>query len=153
MLEKIMSLVRGQVADSVDGISGIPEDKKEATVNTTAQSLVDGLKKYATPDKISQLSSMLGGGSPSASSGEVAGTLQTSVVSALGKKVGLDPAVAQKIASTVIPAVMSLLKKKVGDDKDPGFNLQTLVGSLTGKGGGSAGGGVMDMVGSFLGKK
>lgn len=153
MLDKIMGLIKGQVENTVEGVSGIPEDKKEATVETTASSLLDGLKKYATPDKISQLASMLGGGSSSASSGEVAGTLQTSVVSALSKKVGLNPSVAQKIASAVIPAVMSLLKKKVGDDKDPGFNLQTLVGGLTGKDNGSAGGGVMDMLGSFLGKK
>lgn len=153
MFEQIMSLVKGQVMDKVDGISGIPEDKKDATVETTTHSLLDGLKKYATAGNISQLVSMFGGGSSSAETNSLTSSLESNVVTALAQKVGLSPVVAQTIASKVIPAVMSLLKKKVGDDNEPGFNLETLVGSLAGKDKGSSGGGVMDMLGGFLGKR
>ena len=156
MLEKIMDLVKGQVMNTVNGIPEIPEDKKTETVETTAHSLVDGLKKYATPENISSLTSMLGIGKSNtgtAASGNMAGGLESSVVSALTSKVGLNPSIAQKIATTVIPAVMSLFKKKVDDDNEPGFNLQSLVGSLAGKGSGNSSGGVMDMLGGIFGKK
>lgn len=149
-----MNLVKNQVMESVGGIAGIPEDKKNAAVETTAHSLVDGLKQYATADNLSGLTSLLGIGGASSGSSGMANSLTKSIVSALTSKVGLNPAMSQTIASTVIPAVMSLFRKKVEDDNEPGFNLGSLVGSLAGKSGGSSSvGGLMDLVGSFLGKK
>jgi hypothetical protein len=155
MLEKIMDLVKGQVMDSVGGMPGIPEDKKGEVVETTAHSMMDGLKKYATSGGISKITSMLGmGGSGAGAGSGMASTLESTVVSALTSKVNLSPAVAQKIAATVIPAVMSLMKKKVDDDNEPGFNLESIVGGLTGKSAaGGSGGGIMNMLGGILGKK
>lgn len=150
MLEKIMDLVKGQAMDTVGGMDGIPEDKKSAAVETTAHSLVDGLKKYATPDNLSAITSLLGMGRSGGGTGGMVQGLESGVVSALTSKVGLSPSIAQTIASTVIPAVMSLLKNKVDDDNEPGFNLESLVGSLAGK---SSGGGVMGMLGNIFGKK
>lgn len=154
MLEKIMDLVKGQVMDTVNGMSGIPEEKKTQTVETTATSLLSGLKQYATADNLSSLASLFGGGKSMGGSSAMTGGLEKTVVSALTSKVGLNASVAQTIASTVIPAVMSLFKKKVNDDNEPGFNLETLLGTLTGKGStSSSGGGIMDMIGGMLGKK
>ena len=159
MLEKIMDLVKGQVMNTVDGNSEIPEDKKTETIETTTHSLIDGLKKYATPENLSSLTSMLGIGgqhqaAPLQTNGMASG-LEANVVSALTSKVGLKPELAQTIASTVIPAVMSLFKKKVDDDNEPGFNIGSLVSTLTGgKSGNSASsGGVMDMLGGIFGNK
>jgi len=161
MFEKIMDLVKGQVAHTVKGMDKMPAGKKTETVETTAHSLVDSLKQYATPEHLSSLTSLLGigGGHQAAQTdanpAHVAGGLESGVVSALTSKVGLSPSVAQKIAGSVIPAVMSLFKKKVDDDNEPGFNLGSLLGSLTGKGSGSgsSGGGLMDMIGGMFGKK
>lgn len=116
MLEKIMGLVKDQVTNSVAGISGIPEDKKAETIETTAHSLMDGLKKYATPGAVS---SLLGMGGSSPLGGGAGKSMESGIVSALTSKVGLNPSVAQKIATTVIPMVTSLLKNKVNDDKEP----------------------------------
>ncbi len=140
-----MDLVKGQVTKSVAGISGIPDDKKAATVDTTVHSLLDGLKKTATSGGISSLTSMFGAGGKSSGSG-----LESGVVSALTSKVGLSPAIAQKIATSVVPLVMSLMKKRVADDNEPGFNLDSIVGGLTGKG---SSGGIMNMIGGIFGKK
>ncbi len=125
MLDQIMNLVKGQVSDAIGGMKGIPEEKKEAAVQTTAHSLLDGLKQNATP---SGLSSLLGLGGGGGSAAGMSSGLEGGVVSALTSKVGLSPAIAQKIAATVIPLVMSLFKKKVDDPKEPGFNLESLLG-------------------------
>lgn len=150
MLDNMMDLVKGQVAKMVGGMDEIPADKRSAAVEATAGSLMDGLKKHATPD---MLGSLLGMGKSNASAGATATSgLESGVISALTSKVGLNPTVAQKIASTVIPAVMTLFSKKVADKNEPGFNLQSMLGGLTGDGK-SSGGGLMGMLGGMFGKK
>ena len=144
-----MNMVKGQVAQSIGGIAGIPEDKKAATIETTAHSLLDGLKSTAASGGISSLTSMLGMGGKSSAGSGMGGGLESGVVSALTSKVGLSPAIAQKIATTAIPLVMSLMKKRVDDDNEPGFSIESLVGGLTGK----SGGGIMNMLGGIFGKK
>ncbi len=134
MFEQMLSLVKDEVAKKVGGIEGIPAGKQSAVVETTASSLMDGLKKFATPDK---LASLVGGGG----GGSMTSGLSSGVVSSLTSKLGLSPAIAQTIASKVIPAVMSLLKKNVDDPAKPGFNLQSMMGALGGSAGGSSGGG------------
>jgi len=148
MFEKIMGLVKDQVMDTVDK-TGVPEDKKEATIETTANSLIEGLKKYATPQNLSQFTSMLGIGNKEGSATDMSQSLESNVVSALTSKVGLNSAMAQKIAMMVIPAVMSLFKKKVDDDNEPGFNIGSLIGSLS-SGNGNGSGKVMDLLGNLL---
>ena len=155
MLEKIMDLVQGEVSDKVKGMSEVPEEKKKEVISTTTESLVDGFRKYATPDNVSKLTSMLGmgGGSTSAAGMKGMGSgLESGVASALTSKVGLSPSLAQKIAGAVIPAAMSLFSKKIGDDNEPGFNLKSLIGGLSGKNSAKAdnSGGIMDLVGNIL---
>lgn len=160
MIDKIIDLVKGQVTNVVANDADIPEEKKQDTVHAATNSLMDGLKQYLTPDNIPALMSLLGKGATGTQGVQTGGMLsgiETKVVAALTSKVGLKPALAQKIASTVIPAVMSVFSKKVNDEKDSGFNLSSLIGSLTGNKGaeGTSGhtGGLMDMIGGFFGKK
>lgn len=155
MMEKIIDLIKGQVMKTVGAETGIPEEKKAETVETTTASLIDGLKKYATPENLSSLKSMLGMGqtheaAATAQSADMASGLESNVVNALTSKVGLSSSVAQKIATAVIPAVMSLFKKKAGDS-DSGFDIGSMLSSLTGKKG--EGSSVMDTIGSIFGGK
>lgn len=132
MFEQILGQVKDQVAKSIGGISGIPADKQSAVVDTTASSLMSGLKQFATPDK---LSSLLGGG------GAAASGLSGGVVSALTSKVGLNANTAKGIAAAVIPAVLGLLKKQSGGSGGIG----SLVSALSG------GGGLGNMLGGIMG--
>jgi len=148
-----MSLVQGQVADTVAGVAGIPEDKKEQAVETTASTIVESVKKYATPENIDKVMSMLNSGGHAESvigNSEMAKGVSSNVVTNLIEKVGIKPEVAQKISSMVIPAIISLFKNKVNDDNEPGFNVGSLLGALTGN---KSSGGIMDMVGGLFGKK
>ena len=123
----MMDLVKGQVSGVLDGIKGIPADKKSTTIQTTVSTLMDGFKNHAAQGG---LASMLGIGG--AASGAASG-LESNVVSSLTSKVGLGPDVAHNIASKVVPSVTSLFKNKINDGSDPGFNLQSMVSGLTGK--------------------
>jgi hypothetical protein len=153
MLDQIMELVKGQVAKTVGGIDGIPAGKESAVVETTAASLIGGLKKNATLDG---LGALLGGGSKG---GAMASSLSKGIVQSLTSKLKLNPALARTIASTVIPAVMSLINKRVADKGEPGFNLESILGGLTGgraagtRGSGGGLGGLLGGLGGLFGKK
>lgn len=156
MMDKIIEMVKDRVFKTVDGMDEIPEDKRSATVDTATDSLVDGLKQYASPKNLSSLASLLGaGGHPGESqpaAGGVMSGLESKVAGALASKVGLNPSVAQKIAATAIPAVLSLFKKKAKDN-EPGFDISSLAGNPGGESDESQKGGIMDMLGGILGKK
>jgi len=159
MFEKMLGMVKDEVANAVGGMSTIPQAKQGAVVETTANSLMNGLKQYANPASLGALLE-IGGVAKGAAGGssKMMSGLSSGVVGDLTSKLGLTPAVAQSIAASVIPAVMSLFKKHVDDPAQPEFNLQSIVGSLTGASdasGGSGGGlgSVLSGLGSLFGKK
>jgi hypothetical protein len=143
MLDQIMDLVKGQVTKSLGGIDGIPAGKESAIAETTAGSLIDGLKKNAS---LEGLGALLGGGG-----GGMMDGLSSGVVKSLTSKLKLSPAVAEMIASKVIPAVTSLLKSKVDDDNEPDFNLESILGNLVGGGGAAKSGGLGGLLGGLGG--
>jgi hypothetical protein len=145
MFDQMMDLVKDQVTKSIGGISGIPAGKQSAVVETTANSLLSGLKQNASLDS---LGALLGGGGASSST---VSKLSSGVVKALTSKLKLSPAVAQTVASTVIPAVMSLLNKRVNDKGEPGFNLESILGSLKGGGASKSSGGLGGLLGGLGG--
>ncbi len=147
MLEGIIDLVKGQVLPAITNNTEIPADKKEAAVETTTSTIVDGLKEHFTPDNLSAITSLFSGGSSGGSN--IVSGLQSSVVNTLSEKVGLNKEVANSIASAVIPAIMGLFSQKVNDPNDKGFSLESLVTAF----GGKSGGGILGMLGGLFGNK
>lgn len=151
MLDGILDLIKDQALGAVTQ-AGVPADKQEAAVETTASSIVDGLKDQLSLDNISSIMSLFGGSSSSSSavaaSNPVVSSIQGTVVSSLSEKVGLSPAVANTIASTVVPALIGLLSKKSNDPGDS-FDFGSLLQSFTG-GGDSTGGFLGGILGKFL---
>jgi uncharacterized protein YidB (DUF937 family) len=146
MLENIIGLVKDQVLNTVSGNANIPEDKKDSVVETTTSAVLSGLKDHFTPDNLSAITSLFGGGSGAGNN--ISSSLQTTVVSALSEKVGLNKDLANSIASSVIPAIMGLLSNKSNDPNDSGFSVESIIGALSGKGGG----GILGALGSLFGK-
>ncbi|MDL2215356.1 hypothetical protein LJC00_04125 [Dysgonomonas sp. OttesenSCG-928-M03] len=155
MLDNILELVKDQVLPAITGNNEIPADKKDAAVETTTSSILEGLKDQLIPDNLTEVMNMFSGNSPVSNFGNsvMVQGVQSTVSSALTNKVGLNSALATTIASTVVPAVISLFTKKVGDKDEPGFNVESLIAAITGnKGGGSqSGGGILDMLGGLFG--
>ena len=148
MLEGIVNLVKDQVLPAITNNAEVPADKKEAAVETTTSTIVDGLKEYFTPDNLSAITSLFSGGG-SAGSNSIVTSLQGSVVNALSEKVGLNKEVANSIASAVIPAIMNLFSNKANDPNDKGFDVESLIGAFSGK----SGGGLFGMLGGLFGNK
>jgi len=149
MLDGILDLVKEQALGAVTR-AGVPAEKKDAAVETTAASIVDGLKNNISLDNISSLAGLFGGSSSSSAvtaSNPIVSSIQNTVVSALSEKVGLNKTMATTIAATVVPALIGLLSKKSNDPNDS-FDFGSLIQSFTG--GSSEGGLLGGILGKFL---
>lgn len=157
MIENILNLVRNEVIPAVDK-ADIPQEKKQQVVDTTTSTILGGLKDQLIPGNVSEVMSLFGKGSSASSASSFGSnimtkTIQSSVASALTQKVGLSSGIAASVAAAVVPAVMSLLNNKVQDDKEPGFNIESLMKSLGGsKAGDNDTGGLAGMLGGLFNK-
>lgn len=148
MLDGILDLIKDQALGAITNNADIPDDKKEAAIETTTSAVADGLKNNLSLDNVSSLLGLSSGGD-SASSNQTVSSIQTSVVSSLSEKVGLSKEVAGSIATAVVPALLQLLSKKSGDANDS-FNFESLLESFTG--GSSKGGGILSTLGKLFGR-
>lgn len=160
MMDNILDLVKDQVMKTISEKVDIPAEKQQETVETTTSSIVDGFKSQISPSNIGEIMSLFGGGGAgSLANSAIAKGVQSSVVSALTSKVGLNQGLASTIAGLVVPAVISMLSNKAADKNDSSFDLGTLLESFTGGGSkdssSSSGGlgGMIDMLGGLLGGK
>lgn len=150
MLDGILDLVKDQAMQAITGNADVPEEKKDAAIETTTSTILDGLKGQLTPDNLGGVLSLLGGSSSDIANSPLVSSLQGSVVSALSKKVGLNSAIGNSIASAVIPALMGMLSNKENDPNDS-FNITSIVESLAGQSGGKKGG-LLGGLASLFGK-
>ncbi|MFT3994626.1 MAG: hypothetical protein QM660_09990 [Dysgonomonas sp.] len=123
MLNNILSIVKEVAQNAVANNTDIPGDKKNEVVETTAGAITTGLTSNLS--NLSDLFSSSGGGN-------IVDTIQKTVVTTLSEKLGLDASIANGIATSVVPAVVSALSGKINDSKEEGFNLESIVGALSG---------------------
>ena len=149
MLDNIIQIIKEHAGDVLNNNPSVPADKREAVINTTAQSVQESLQSQAGSGGIGAITSMFNSGTSDASA--LSGTSSVNNISNhlaenLMKKVGIDQGTASKIASTLIPLVMSKFINKANDPNDNSISKDGILGALTG---GSAGG-VADKLKGFF---
>ncbi|GHV17683.1 hypothetical protein FACS1894169_13280 [Bacteroidia bacterium] len=149
MLDGILDLIKDQALGAITNNANVPDDKKEAAIETTTNAIADGLKNNLSLDNVSSLLGLFSSGDSATTNNQTVNSIQTSVVSSLSEKVGLSKEVAGSIASAVVPALLQLLSKKSGDTNDS-FNFESLLESFTG--GSGKGGGILGILGKLFGK-
>ena len=149
MLEQLTQLVQQFGQQDVVQNSAIPNEHNEAVMQETSSTILSGLKNVlGQPGGMEQLGGLLGGGAADASNPVVSG-ITTQLVENLGSKFGVDAGAASGLASSMIPKILGSL---IGNAKDPnvsGFQMSDLVSAISG--GGTSGGGLMDMVSKYGG--
>ena len=148
MLNGILDLIKDSALGAITNNADVPDDKKDAAVETTTNAIVDGIKNNLSLDSVS---SLLGGsdGDSNLANNQTINSIQTSVISSLSEKVGLSKEVASSIASAVVPALLQLLSKKSGDSNDA-FSFDSLLKSFTGDS--QKGGGILSTLGKLFGR-
>ncbi|MES2566153.1 MAG: DUF937 domain-containing protein [Bacteroidota bacterium] len=144
MFDNLLKLVKDHAGDAIINNPAIPNEKNDAAIETTTNSIVDTLKAQASAGNVSSLTNLLKGKSTEA---PLASSIQSKVVDNLMKKFGIDNTQASQIASTLVPKVMESFVKKTNDPNDKSFELSDVMSSL-----GINAAGIMDKIGGFFKK-
>ncbi|HNP21541.1 MAG TPA: DUF937 domain-containing protein [Panacibacter sp.] len=149
MLENLFNLVKEHAGDAIINNPAIPNEKNDDAIHAASSSIFSGLQNAfangGTGDIMSLFSDSQNSGSTS-----IAQNIHGGFVENLVSKLGIDSAQASSIATTLIPSVLQNFVHKTNDPNDKSFDLQGILGSLTGGGQSNAGTGIMDMVKGFM---
>lgn len=143
MLDQLLKLVKENAGEAIVNNPAVPNEKNDLAINTAADSIFDNLKGQIGSGGLDSLMDMFKGGGDASSSSLVSG-ISSGVIGDLMAKVGIDKAASANIVNQLMPLVMNKLKSKTNDPNDSSIDLDGIINSLGGKGGG-------DILGSIKG--
>ncbi|MFT4063114.1 MAG: hypothetical protein QM642_12245 [Edaphocola sp.] len=158
MFEEILNMIQQGAQSSVVDNHEVPNEHNEAIINEAHNAVTNGLQSLAQSGNLQALAQ--GGTDVQALSGNPAvQNISTGFMDSITQKFGISKSTAAMIASAVIPMVLSKIMGKAQNSgvqsSGGGFDLGSILGSLTGGGNQPAsGGGLMDTlskVGAGLG--
>lgn len=148
MLENLLNLVKEHAGDSIINNPAIPNERNDDAIQAASSSIFSGLQNAFANGGTNDIMSLFSS-NQNFSSSSIAQNIHGGFVENLVSKLGIDSAQASSIATTLIPSVLQNFVHKTNDPNDKSFDLQGIIGSLTGGGQASAGG-VMDMLKGFM---
>lgn len=145
MLEQLMDLVRQHAGNDIINNPAIPNEKNEEAVSDASNSIIAGLKGAVANGNVDGVVDLFKGGAQSAQNSPITQNIQSGYAQDLMHKFGLDHGKASQIAASLIPMVLQKFVHKTNDPNDNSFNLQGIIGHLTG------GAGLQDILGNSAG--
>jgi len=145
MLDNLTDLVKQYAGDAIINNPSIPNERNDEAITDASDSIISGLKGAVAGGNVGGLLDLFKGGEHTAVSSPVTQNIQAGFVQNLVQKFGLDHAKAGHIASSLIPLVLKKFVHKTNDPSDNSFDLQNILGHLTG------GAGVGDLLKNFGG--
>lgn len=138
MLEQILDLVKQQGQQSVVQNTEVPNEKNNEVMMEAASTITGGLQNMLSGGGLQNIISMFSGDQSQGRNGILSNPVTSMMVGHLAnnlmKKMNLSPAVANTVANNIIPGVLNSLvnKTRSNDPANSGFNLNDLIGGLTG---------------------
>lgn len=131
MLAQLSQLVQEFGADAVIKNEAIPNEKNEAVLKETSNSIFSSLQKIATQADLSQIAGILQGKDIDKNNPTVK-EITNQVSNSLTEKLGINSATATSAVTAMIPQILGSLITKANDPKDNSLNLSDILSSLTG---------------------
>lgn len=142
MLDQILNLVKQYGQQSVVENPDVPNEYNNQVMAEAANTITSGFQNMASGGGLQGILSLFtGGGQSQGGNGILSNPMVSMMIGHLANRLvsnmNLNPATANSIANNIIPNVLnSLVNRTVSNDpQDSGFNLNGLIGSLTGGGG------------------
>lgn len=148
MFDQLLQLVKENAGEAIINNPAIPNEQNDAAVETTTGSIMDHLKGLAGGGNLDSVMSLFQGGGNAAAS-PLVNNISSGVAGDLMKKFGIDQSSATNIVQQLIPVVMNKFVNKTNDPNDNSFDLQGIIGSLTG--GQKGGGGILNSIKGLFG--
>lgn len=143
MLENLFQLIKEAGQEHVVDNPDVPNEQNEAVMAEAGQAVAGTLQNALANGQIDEVMSMFkSNNATQIMSNPVAQNMQAGFMDNITSKLGINKNVAIGLAATLLPMVISKMVNRTNSNAtaDSGFNLNSLIGSLTGGGGQSAGG-------------
>ena len=131
MLENLLNLIRAHAEDSIINNPAIPNERNEEAINTTSDSIINGLQNALASGNINDVMHMFNS-SHNVTGSPVAQGIQNNLIENLMHRFGLQNSQASGIAASIIPIVLKQLVHKTNDPNDNSFNIQGIFNQLSG---------------------
>lgn len=136
MLENLFNLIREQGTSSVINNPVIPNEKNDAVLADATHSVADGLQSVLAGGGLQDVVSMFNNNSSSGNGGFLNNPIVSNIISNFTNKLtsnhGISGDQASGIANDLIPNVLSNLVNKTNDPNNNSFDLNSIIGSLSG---------------------
>jgi len=152
MLEELFNLVKGNAQETVINNPAVPNEQNEAVIASATHTVAEELQNTLAGGGAQNVLSLFNSGN---SGGLLNNPIVSNMINSFTNKLtndhGVAPAQASGIAGNLIPDILGKLINRTNDPNDKGFDLGSIISSLTGgsTSGGSTGG--FDL-GGILGK-
>ena len=145
MLEELFNLVKSQGQEAVINNPVVPNEQNDAVLASATHSVAEELQGTLASGGLQKVLSLFGGGGSNAGAGSLLNNpIVSNIISNFTNKLtnnhGIASNQASGIASSLIPGVLSNLINRTNDPNDNGFNINSIIGSLTGGGAAQSGG-------------
>lgn len=130
MLENLFNLVKENAGSAIINNPAIPNEKNDAAISEATTGIMDHLKSAMSGGGLSSITEMFSGGD--VKNNPMITSMSSGVAQKLMSKFGISSEQASGVVSNLVPNVMSSLVKKTNDPNDKSFDLQGIIGSLSG---------------------
>lgn len=134
MLEQLFNLIQNESENEIINNPAIPNEQNNHAVGLTTDAIFGGLQGALANGGLKDVLGMFAGGGNQAgiASNPMVTGIVGNLVGSLTKKFGMDSATAGSIAGSIIPKVLGKLVHKTNDPSDSSFDINGIIGALTG---------------------
>lgn len=139
MIEQLFNLIQQESQNEIINNPAIPNEYNNQAVGLATESVFSGLQGALANGGLKDVMGLFGGQSDTNTNNPLVGGIVNNLVASLMKKFGIDSPMATSIAGSLIPSIIGKLVNKTNDPNDHGFDINDIIGSLTGGNASNAG--------------
>lgn len=131
MFDQLFNLVKEHASEAIVKNQDVPNEHNEASMREATNTIHQTLSSEVQKGNFQDVVGMFGKGGNMAANPMV-GQMIGQFAGKLAGQFGVDERKAQGIASTLIPQVLGQLTKKTNDPNDSSFDINSIMGNLSG---------------------
>lgn len=139
MIEQLFNLIQQESQQEIINNPAIPNEQNNEAVGLATESVFNGLQGALANGGLKDVMGLFGGKSEINTSNPLVGGITNNLIGSLMKKFGIDSPMATSIAASLIPGILGKLINKTNDPNDNGFDINNIIGALTGAGANTGG--------------
>jgi hypothetical protein len=131
MLEQLINLVKENAQEAIVNNQALPNQFNDAAIGEAGNVIKDVLGAALQNGNLQDVMGIFGNSS-NLQNNPLVGNIINQLSQNLSTKFGVDASAAQNIALSVIPMVLSQFSQKTNDSDKNGFDINDIMGSLSG---------------------